>query len=53
MEKRVYKVSMEHSRGHNESTLDGEHLAEWLRDIANNTTHDFLIHLEVDLVKEK
>ena len=49
--KRLYKVSMEHNRGHNESTLDGEKLAEWLRDIANNTESDFLKHLEVDLVE--
>lgn len=50
-EDRVYKIKMRHSRGHNESTLDGDHLAEWLRDVANNAKADFLIHIEIDLIK--
>lgn len=43
---------MEHSRGHNESTMTGELLQAWLRDLANNVgdKSDFLLHLEIERV---
>jgi len=48
-----FKISMEHKRGHNEGTMSGDRLQDWLRDLIVNVgdKSDFLIHLEIDRVE--